>query len=58
MIRRFIPKVTYLSEVSESVVQRVQNWMNRLPRKILNYATPEECFLEELTELKLVTQVS
>ncbi|NLM66236.1 MAG: IS30 family transposase [Enterococcus sp.] len=54
MIRRFIPKGTELRHISELTVKRVQQWMNRLPRKILGYATPYEAFLEEMSFLELV----
>lgn len=54
MIRRFIPKRTRISDVSLQTVRRVQDWMNTLPRKILGYATPRECLLEEIGKLKLV----
>lgn len=30
------------------------NWMNKLPRKILNYKTPLECFVRELNNLGLI----
>lgn len=53
MIRRFIPKQTRMENVSFITVQRVQNWMNTLPRKILGYATPRECLLEEMSKLSL-----
>lgn len=50
IIRRFIPKGSKLSDVSTTTIERVQNWMNNLPRKILDYATPQECFLEEISK--------
>ncbi|MEA3424305.1 MAG: IS30 family transposase, partial [Bacillota bacterium] len=30
---------------------KVQNWCNTLPRKILNYLTPDEAFDDELYEI-------
>jgi IS30 family transposase len=53
MIRRFIAKGQSISLVSSSTVQRVQTWMNNLPRKILGYYTPKEKFLDELRMLNL-----
>lgn len=53
MIRRFIPKGTRMEDVALSTIRRVQDWMNNLPRKILGYATPRECLLEELSKLSL-----
>ncbi|MCB5955546.1 IS30 family transposase [Enterococcus sp. CWB-B31] len=55
MIRRFIPKGTRMSDVSLATVRRVQDWMNNLPRRILGYATPRECLLEEMAQLSLTT---
>ncbi|MGX7015051.1 IS30 family transposase, partial [Vagococcus silagei] len=53
MIRRFIPKGTKISTVSESNMRHVQQWMNSLPRKIMGYATPYESFINEISKLKL-----
>lgn len=53
MTRRFIPKRTRMENVSLATVKRVQDWMNTLPRKILGYATPRECLLEEISKLSL-----
>ena len=33
---------------------KIMNWMNNLPRKILNYRTPIEVFIEELNKLGLL----
>lgn len=54
IIRRFIPKGTRMKDVSLATIQRVQDWMNTLPRKILGYATPREQMLEEISKLDLV----
>lgn len=51
LIRRFIPKGKPISEVSSKTIEHVKNWCNQLPRKILGYRTPEECFKEELAQL-------
>ena len=42
MIRRFFPKGTNFDEVSLAEVQRVQDWMNRYPRRVLGWQTPDE----------------
>ena len=34
--------------VSEEAIQRTLQWCNNLPRKLLNYRTPLEVFLEEV----------
>lgn len=51
LIRRFIPKGKAISSVADETILYVENWCNRLPRKILAYRTPEECFLEELENI-------
>ncbi|WP_332248526.1 IS30 family transposase, partial [Brochothrix campestris] len=48
IIRRFIPKGRSVSDVSDQLVQRIQTWMNNLPRRILGFQTPKELFLEEI----------
>ena len=48
LIRRFLPKGTRMSEVSFDQIEYIQKWCNTLPRKILGYDTPEECFQREL----------
>ncbi|MGX7198135.1 IS30 family transposase [Enterococcus olivae] len=53
IIRRFIPKGTRMMDVSLSTVRHVQDWMNTLPRRILGYATPRECLIEEIRQLQL-----
>ena len=42
MIRRFFPKGTDFTEISEARIADVQDWMNNYPRKILNWKTPNE----------------
>ena len=49
LIRRFIPKTKTIRNVSNALVRKTQDWCNLLPRKILGYKTPQECFLEELS---------
>lgn len=46
MIRRFVPKGTDISKLSDSDVKRIQEWMNNYPRKILGYKTPNEFALD------------
>lgn len=42
MIRRWFPKGTDFAKISRAKVQRVQDWMNHYPRKVLGWRTPEE----------------
>lgn len=51
LIRRFIPKGKAIREVDPATIRRVQDWCNQLPRKILGYRTPGECFAEELAKI-------
>lgn len=48
LIRRFIPKGKSLLNYSIDDIAKIQNWCNTLPRKILNYLTPDEMFNDEL----------
>lgn len=46
MIRRFIPKSTDISKISEKQLKEIEQWMNNYPRKILGYRTANEMVLE------------
>lgn len=48
LIRRFIPKSKRLADVSIQTINRIQQWINNVPRKILDYRTATEAFIEEL----------
>ena len=53
MLRRFISKGTRMEHVSLSLIRRVQDWMNTLPRKILGYATlPVSVYLKRCRNLR------
>lgn len=43
-IRRLVPKGSNLSTYSNSDVERIQNWINNYPRKVLGFATSQELF--------------
>ncbi len=51
MIRRFFPKGTDFSRITQKQVQAVQDWMNNYPRKILGWNTPAQ-MLKELAILE------
>lgn len=51
LIRRFIPKGKAISQYSVESIKSVQEWCNTLPRKILNYLTPNEAFQSEISLL-------
>ena len=42
MIRKFFPKGTDFSKVSTKRIREVEDWMNNYPRKIFDWATPNE----------------
>jgi len=46
MIRRFIPKGTDISKISDEYVEEIERWMNNYPRKILGYRSANELVLE------------
>ncbi|HEY5535657.1 MAG TPA: IS30 family transposase [Ignavibacteria bacterium] len=48
LIRRFIPKGKRMSDYSDSDISFIEDWMNTLPRRILQYKTPEELFEAQL----------
>jgi IS30 family transposase len=45
MIRRFVPKGTDISKLSDKDIKRIEEWMNNYPRRILGYKTPNELVL-------------
>jgi IS30 family transposase len=48
LIRRFIPKGRSFDDISEDTLQRIQDWINSLPRRILGYKTSNEVYEEHL----------
>ena len=48
LIRRFIPKSKRLAEITTKTLNRIQQWINNIPRKVLDYQTAKETFLKEL----------
>lgn len=48
MIRRFIPKGCDISKFTRQQIQKVEDWINNYPRKILDFETAEERFIREL----------
>ncbi|MDY6367302.1 MAG: IS30 family transposase [Clostridia bacterium] len=52
-IRRLIPKGTDLSFITKDEVKRVETWVNRYPREVLNYDCSEVLFRKELENLSI-----
>ena len=48
IIRRFIPKGKHISDFDVDYIAGIEIWCNSLPRKILNYRTPDEVFEDKL----------
>ena len=46
LIRQYVPKQSDLRRINADDIQFVQNRLNRRPRKTLDYATPEDVFLQ------------
>lgn len=42
ILRRFVPKGTDIGELTEIELQRIEDWVNNYPRKILGYKTANE----------------
>ncbi|MBI6069681.1 IS30 family transposase, partial [Clostridium perfringens] len=40
-----------ISDYSLETISFIENWMNTLPRKLLDYKTPEELFKIHLDEI-------
>ena len=51
IVRRFIPKGKDMGEVSDFTVQKAEDFINNLPRKMFHYRTPKELFDEQLSLL-------
>ena len=50
-IRRLIPKGTDLGIYNENDIQKVEDWLNTYPRKVLNYYSSNEIFERELRNI-------
>jgi len=42
LIRRFIPKGTCITNISEEFIQEIEDWMNNLPRPMFQFKTSLE----------------
>lgn len=51
LLHRCIPKGIPIKAVSEETIQQTLQWCNNLPRKLLNYRTPLDVFLEEINRI-------
>lgn len=51
LIRHYLPKGDRMDKCSVEDIAKTEVWCNSLPRKILNYKIPEECFDVELDHI-------
>lgn len=51
LVRRFIAKGERISDYGMDAIERIEDWCNNLPRKILGYKTPDELFEAKLDEI-------
>jgi len=56
IIRYFIPKGTLIENFSNKQINKIADWMNNYPRKILDYKTPLECVLDEFNDKAIINK--
>lgn len=57
IIRYFIPKGKLIEDYSYDDINKIVEWMNNYPRKILDYKTPLEAFLEEFNDNNVINKI-
>jgi IS30 family transposase len=57
MIRYFIPKGSLIENYSYKDINKITDWMNNYPRKILNYKTPLEALQEEFNDKSILNKI-
>ena len=57
IIRYFIPKGTLIENYSCKDINKIAEWMNNYPRKILNYKTPLEALQEEFNDKSILNKI-
>lgn len=57
IIRYFIPKGTLIENYSYKEINKITEWMNNYPRKILNYKTPLEALQEEFNDKSILNKI-
>ena len=51
LIRKFIPKGTEFDNYPKTRFKRIEKWINSYPRKIFDYRSAEEMFIQELSSI-------
>lgn len=57
IIRYFIPKGSLIENYSTNDINKIAEWMNNYPRKILNYKTPLEALQEEFNDKSILNKI-
>ena len=57
IIRYFIPKGVLIEKYSYKDINKIAEWMNNYPRKILNYKTPLEALQEEFNDKSILNKI-
>ena len=57
IVRYFIPKGVLIENFSHEEINKIVNWMNNYPRKILDYRTPLEALLEEFDDKAVINKI-
>ena len=57
IIRYFIPKGTLIENYSYKDINKIAEWMNNYPRKILDYKTPLEALQEEFNDKSILNKI-
>lgn len=57
IIRYFIPKGKLIENYSFDDINKIVDWMNNYPRKILDYRTPLEAVMEEFNDVKVLNKL-
>ena len=57
IIRYFIPKGTLIENYSYKDINKIAEWMNNYPRKILGYKTPLEALQEEFNDKSILNKI-
>ncbi|MFO7973242.1 MAG: IS30 family transposase, partial [Candidatus Hydrogenedentota bacterium] len=53
LIRRYLPKGTDFTDISQDYLDHIAEELNNRPRKKLGYRTPNEVFLQQRTAHRL-----
>lgn len=58
LLRRFYPKGTDFSKISDRELLKTQDMLNNRPRKCLGYMTPNEAFMKEVLKSQTYTLIA